>query len=324
MKKNKQYSNICFLEVSPEDYSVVKKTFPGAKIFKSALPAPEIIKQAAEIEVLCIFTHSKVSAEVLKYFPKLKLIVTRSVGYDHVNLRAVKERGIIVCNVPDYGSHVISEFVFALLLSGLRHIGAGDTRVETAKAFSFQGLRGIALKGKTLGIIGTGKIGINVARIASLGFLMKVLAYDPHPNPDLAEANHFKYVRLNTLLKNSDIISLHCPLLESTKYLINRQSIALMKSGVIIVNTSRGALINSEDLTKAVIQKKIAYAFLDVLEHEDNLKVDRELIKLDNVIVTPHIAFYADDSLDKMYQLSFKTIKAYLRKQAIPGEVAGY
>lgn len=320
--KNK-FNNILFTEVLAEDKNLVTKKFPRSLIFNQALNGAKLIKAAKDKEIICISIRSHLDAKKILSLPKLKLIVTRSVGYDHIDLKIAKQQGIIVCNVPDYGSHVISEFVFALLLSGMRHIGKGDARVEKDYKFSFAGLRGGALKGKTMGIIGTGKIGANVARIASLGFLMKVIAYDAFPNKDLAEANHFKYTSLTTLFKQADIISLHCPLLPKTKHLINKKNLSLMKHGVIIVNTSRGGLIDSKALTKVVKAGKVSHAFLDVLEHEDSIKQDQELIKLPQVIVTPHIAFYADDSMNKMYTNAFEAINAFLNKKPLPAIVVG-
>ena len=315
--------NIFFLEVETEDKDLISKKFPQAKIIHKVLSEKEIIKQCHEAEILCTFIYSKISNKVIESLPRLKLIVTRSVGYDHIDLQAAKKRGIIVCNVPDYGSHVIAEHVFALLLSGLRHIEEGDNRTERYKKFIFSGLRGMALKGKTLGIVGTGKIGKNVARIASLGFLMNVIACDPYPDENAAMENHFKYVNFRKILKESDIISLHCPLLPTTKHLINKKNISMMKNGVVIVNTSRGDVIKTEDLVKAIKSKKIAYAFLDVLEHENNLKSNKELIDLPNVITTPHIAFYADDSMKKMYADSFSIIKSFLNKKEIKNQIKG-
>jgi D-lactate dehydrogenase len=316
--------NIYFLEVMEEDRSLIYKNFPEAVVINETLSENEIIKRCKDAEVLCVFIHSKISKKAIDSLKNLKLIITRSVGYDHIDLHTAREKRVTVCNVPDYGSHVISEFVFALLLSGLRHIGEGDERVEKKKDFSFTGLRGIALKGKTLGIIGTGKIGRNVARIASLGFLMNVLAYDAYPNKEMAEELHFKYENLENIWKHSDIISLHCPLLEETKHLINKKNISKMKDGVIIVNTSRGGVIDTKALVEAIKSKKVSYAFLDVLEHEENIITDKELINLPGVITTPHIAFYADDSMKKMYEETFATISEYILNGEVLNKIVGF
>ncbi len=316
-------SKIYFLDVSFEDKKIVMDYFPLAKIFENQLSEDEIIENCFDAEILSIFVHTKITKRIIESLPNLKLIVTRSVGYDHIDLNVAEKKGVVICNVPDYGSHVISEFVFALLLSGLRHIEAGDNRVEKEKDFSFAGLKGMALKGKTLGVVGTGKIGRNVTRIASLGFLMNVLAYDAYPNEELAEENHFSYVDLKDLWEKSDIITLHCPLLKNTNHIINKKSLSLMKKGVVIVNTSRGGLINTKDLIRFIKSGHVSHAFLDVLEHEDNIAIDRDLIKLPNVITTPHVAFYADDSIQKMYESAFKTIKDYINGEKLINRIIG-
>ena len=314
---------IYFLDVFNEDREMVLNRFPEAIVFNKKLEEEELIEKCKNAEILCIFARSKITANVINSLPDLKIIVTRSVGYDHIDLEAANKKNVIIANVPDYGSYFISEFVFALLLSGLRHIGEGDERVEK-KEFSPVGLRGLALKGKTLGVIGTGKIGQNVTRIASMGFLMNVLSYDLSPNQELAEENHFSYVDLDTIWKESDIITLHCPLLPSTKHLINEKSFSAMKDGVIIVNTSRGGIIKTKALVSALRSGKVSYAFLDVLEHEDNIAKDKELIEIPNVITTPHIAFYADDSMQKMYDSAFSSIDAYIKGEEIENKVVGF
>jgi D-lactate dehydrogenase len=319
MDKQKIY----FLDVSPEDKKIILNSFSSAQIFQDKLSEDEIIKNCLDAEILSIFVHTRISKKIIESLPNLKLIITRSVGYDHIDLITANKKNINVCNVPDYGSHVISEFVFALLLSGLRHIEAGDNRVEKEKDFSFTGLKGMALKGKTLGVVGTGKIGRNVTRIASLGFLMNVLAYDAYPNDELAEENHFSYVSLKEVWEKSDIITLHCPLLSETKHIINKKSLSMMKKGVVIVNTSRGGLINTKDLITSLKSGHVSYAFLDVLEHEDNIAIDRDLIKLPNVITTPHVAFYADDSIQKMYESVFETINNYLKGEKLNNKIIG-
>ncbi len=270
-------SKIYFLDVFDEDEDMVSNHFPEANIFTEALDEEEVIERCKEAEILCIFARTKITSNIIDSLPNLKMIMTRSVGYDHIDLEAANKKDVIVANVPDYGSHVISEFVFALLLSGLRRIGEGDERVEKEE-FSPVGLKGFALKGKKMGVVGTGKIGRNVTRIASMGFLMNVLAYDPYPNEEMAEENHFSYADLETIWEKSDIVTLHCPLLPDTKHLINEESLSSMKDGVIIVNTSRGGIIKTEALVSALKSGKVSYAFLDVLEHENNIAKDKELI----------------------------------------------
>ncbi len=316
-------NKIFFLEVFDEDKETVYNRFPEAQVFEK-LNEQEVIDKCHEAEILCVFAHSKITAEVIESLPNLKIVVTRSVGYDHIDLGAANRKGVVVANVPDYGSYVISEFVFALLLSGLRHIGDGNKRVGKNGDFSPIGLKGFALKGKTMGVIGTGKIGKNVARIASMGFLMNVIAYDKYPNQEAAEENHFLYVDLKTIWEKSDIITLHCPLLPSTEHMINEESLSEMKDGVVIVNTSRGKIIKTKAIVPALKSGKVSYAFLDVLEHENNIAKDKELIELPNVITTPHIAFYADDSMQKMYASAFESIDEYIKGETIKNKVVGF
>ncbi len=316
-------SNIVFLEVEKEDEIQIHSAFPNAKIDAGVLTEDEIIQKYGDVEILCPFIYTKITRKVIQNLPNLKLIVTRSVGYDHIDLKIAKERGIPVCNVPDYGSHVIAEHVFALLLSTIRCVKEGDEKVEKC-SFDFHGLRGVALKGKTLGLIGTGKIGKNVARIASLGFLMDVIAYDVQQDTDAARENHFTYVdKIEEVFEKSDIISLHVPFLPSTKHLINKETIGKMRDKVIIINTARGGVIQTSALVEALKSGKISYAALDVLEHEKNIMENEELIHLPNVVVTPHIAFYADDSMRKMYSESLLSIERFIENKELVHQVMG-
>ena len=188
--------------------------------------------------------------------------------------------------------------------------------------FDFHGLRGMALKCKKIGIIGTGKIGKNVARIASMGFLMEVLAFDKYPDNEAALSSHFRYVdSLETIWKECDIISLHVPAFPETLHMINKNSISQMKKGVVIVNTARGKLINTTDLIDGILSEKISYAALDVLEHEKNIEKNKKLLSLPQVIVTPHIAFYADDSMRKMYDEALMTIDRFEKGEKLPHKV---
>lgn len=305
---------IYFFETEKSEEKIVKDAFKDAVILKQ----PFTSKNAArfkDAEILCIMIDSKCTAESLKKCPNLKLIVTRTVGYDHIDLRYCARKGIKVCNVPDYGSHVIAEHVFALLLSSIRNVLKGETRTAHQK-FSWKGLKGVALKGKTLGVIGTGKIGLNVCRIGSLGFLMNVIAYDINKNNKKALEYHFKYVdSLDEIWKNADIISLHIPLFPETRHLINEKTIKKMKDGVVLINTARGGLIDTKALVKTIKAGKFSDVALDVIEHETNIKQDKALLKLPNVIITPHIAFYADDSIICMYKEAIKSINSYFKKE---------
>jgi D-lactate dehydrogenase len=302
-------SSIVFLEVDKDDEKLVQGRFPGAMLFSESLNGNELIDACKDAEVVSPFIYSKFPKEVLEKLPKLKLLSTRSVGYNHIDLEACQKRGIIVCNVPDYGSHVIAEHVFAMLLAQIRHIREADALVESGE-FDYHGLRGIALRGKTIGIIGTGKIGACTARIAH-GFGMRILAVDHCRKPWLEQSYGVKYASFEELLEDSDIVSLHVPATKETRHMINDVALHRMKPGVILVNTARGELIDTHALVAAIRGNKVRYALLDVMEHEKNFEENKTLIKFSNVITTPHIAFYADDSMHSMYEDCFETIERW-------------
>ena len=303
--------NITFLEVDSEDQLLVKKNFPSAQIIDHPLEGDALVDACKNAEVLSFFIYSKLTKEVIAKLPKLKLLCTRSVGYNHIDLEVCKEKGITVCNVPDYGSHVIAEHVFALLLSQLRHIQRADESVEKGE-FDYHGLRGMSLRGKTIGILGTGKIGRKVAEIA-YGFGMRILAFDRCRTKELEENCGVQYVPLDQIFEESDIISLHLVSNEQTFHIINDVALHRMKKGIILVNTARGELIDTQALISALKGGKIGYALLDVLEHEKNFEENKELIGFKNVITTPHIGFYADDSMLNMYTDCFESIAQWQR-----------
>jgi len=298
-----------FLEVDPEDTARVRKEFPKADVIRGPLNGDALIRRCRDAEIVSCFIYSQFTRDVLKALPKLKLLCTRSVGFNHIHIETCREQGITVCHVPDYGSYVIAEHVFALLLSTLRHIPEADDRVE-AGVFDYHGLRGMTLHEKTLGIVGTGRIGVSVARIAH-GFGMRILAVDRCRTLELVEELGVHYVSLDELLQRSDIITLHVPALPETEHMLNRKAFAKMKDGVVIVNTARGELIDSSALLSALKSEKVAYALLDVLEHEKNFGENKALIRHPRAITTPHIAFYAEDSVRNMFEDCFTSIRQW-------------
>lgn len=297
--------HIVFVDVDPEDQALVQSRFPGAQIHPH-LSEQDLQNVLSGAEVLSVFIQTPVQASLLHACPSLRLVCTRSVGFDHIDLETCKARGITVCNVPDYGSHVIAEHVFALLLSHVRHIEEGSARVEGGE-FDYHGLRGMALRGKTIGIVGTGKIGRRVAQIAH-GFGMRIIASDVCRNTDLEDLLGVKYVALHDLLTEADVITLHAPDLPETHHMINATSLKDVKQGAILVNTARGGLIDSQALLAALNAGKLRAALLDVLEHEQNFAENKELVTHPKVVTTPHIAFYADDSMRNMYLDCFDSI----------------
>lgn len=304
-------SSIVFFDVDPQDEARVRAVFPQAVFHPAGLTGDALVAAAKDAEVISTFITTSFPKETLERLPKLKLLCTRSVGFDHLDLAFCRERGITVCNVPDYGSHVIAEHVFALLLSTLRHIVIGNERVRGG-VFDYRGLRGMALRDKVLGVVGTGKIGRRVVEIAH-GFGMRILATDVYEHPDLVEKYGVRYVSREELFAHSDIITLHAPALPETRHMINPASLASMKDGAILVNTARGSLIDSHALLEALRSGKVAYALLDVLEHESSVAADKELVQHPHVVTTPHIAFYADDSIRTMYADCFESVAQWMR-----------
>ena len=275
--------------------------------------ADEIVAAAAEADVLCMRDQfGKVTREVLDGLPNLKLIVTRSAGYDHIDLAEVARRGIPVCNVPDYGAHMIAELAFGLLLAVARNIVRGHERYRDERRFSDEGLKGIELCGRTLGVIGTGRIGLHSIRIAN-GFGMKVIAHDVVENPSAAELG-FTYVPLQSVLADSDAVTLHVRLNESTHHLIDAKRLAQMKPGSILVNTSRGAVVDTPALIDALHSGHLAGAGLDVLE--DERETYHNFAGL-NVVVTPHLGWYTDGAVDRIQAITLENIAAFMRGEPI-------
>lgn len=300
---------IVFLQVDSEDRDRTAEHFPDANIIEGV--PKDIIDACKDAEIVSSFIGIDWNAQVLSNLPKLKLLCTRSVGFNHIDLEYCAAHNITVCHVPDYGSHVIAEHVFALLLSTLRHIPEADRKVESGD-FDYHGLRGVSLRGKTLGIVGTGKIGRKAAQIAA-GFGMRIFATDRCRTIELEDLLQVKYVELDQLLAESDIITLHLPAVEETHHMIDADAFSKMKDGVCLVNTARGELIDSDALLDALHSGKVRYALLDVLEHEHNFEENRELIHHPSVVSTPHIAFYAEESMSNMYEDAFVSIDEYLR-----------
>jgi len=250
----------------------------------------------------------------------VKAVVLRCAGFNNVDIKACRGK-LRVFRVPAYSPHAVAEHAMALLLTVNRHTHKAHNRTREFN-FSLQGLTGLDLYGKTVGVIGTGKIGSVFADICK-GFGMNILAYDKFPNPDLG----LQYVSLEELFARSDIISLHCPLTEETNHLINADSIAGMKEGVVIVNTSRGALVNTEDLIRGLKSGKVGAACLDVYEEEGDLFYEDfsgdivqddklvRLIAMPNVIVTSHQAFLTREALDNIASTTVNNLVKYFSGQ---------
>jgi len=267
----------------------------------------DTVTLAAGFDAVCVFVNDTVDAAVVDELYRLgvKAIVLRCAGFNNVDIKACEGK-LRVFRVPAYSPHAVAEHAMALLLTINRRTHKAYIRTRDFN-FSLQGLAGFDLYGKTVGIIGTGKIGRVFADICK-GFGMKILAYDKFPNPDAG----LTYVDLPELFAQADIISLHCPLTEETRHLINDKTIAMMKKGVTIVNTSRGALVDTEALINGIKEKKVGAACLDVYEEEGDffyedfsghIVQDDKLVRLiamPNVIVTSHQAFLTNEALDNI------------------------
>ena len=285
------------------------------------------------VDVVCIFVNDTANAEVIRLMATngVKLLALRCAGYNNVDLKAAAECGIAVVRVPAYSPYAVAEYTVALMLSLNRKIHRAAWRTREGN-FSLHGLLGFDMHGKTAGIIGTGKIAKKLISILR-GFGMNILAYDLYPDYNFARENQVVYTTLDELYHSSDIISLHCPLTEQTKYLINDYSISKMKDGVMIINTGRGQLIHTNALIEGLKNKKIGSAGLDVYEEEsqyfyedrsDKIIDDDTLARLlsfNNVIVTSHQAYFTQEALSNIATTTLQNVKDFTLGKALENEV---
>ena len=284
----------------------------------------------ADAEIISAFIYSDLSDAVLAKMPRLKLVATRSTGTDHIDMAYCLAHGVAVANVPTYGENTVAEHVFALLLALSHRLPEAIERARSGR-FSPEGLEGVDLAGKTLGVVGTGNIGRHVIRIAK-GFAMEVMACDIRPNPDLAQAMGFRYASLDAVLAASDVVSLHVPAEKGAPPLLSANAFGRMKDGVIVINTARGSLIDSHALIMALQSGKVGGAGLDVLPDEPlireeaelicsinagqwdlrNLVADHVLLHLPNVIVTPHSAFNTREAVGRIAATTLRNIEAFI------------
>lgn len=298
-------------------------------------PETEVSFQESNAEIISVFTGSRLTKETLEKFSNLKLILTRSVGYSHIDIEYCKLNNIIVANTPHYGDYTVAEFSFGILLNLARRICYGINELKQGDMYPVT--FGMELYGKTIGIIGTGSIGSKSVKIAK-GFSMNVLCYDINEDLELEEEFGIKYVDIDTICKLSDVIMLHAPLTTTSYHLIDKNRISLMKDSAVIVNTARGELIDTEALYEALIDKKIKGAALDVLEFEEtisnkrpggnlNLKnlrislINNKLLNLDNVIVTPHIGYDTKEAVNRILDMTIQNLTEYEQAEPIKNNV---
>lgn len=285
-------------------------------------------KLAEGYEVVCVFVNDDVNSAVIDRLAEMgvKLIALRCAGYNNVAIEHAYGR-IHVVRVPAYSPYAVAEHAMALLLTSIRRIHKAYIRTKDFN-FSLNGLTGFDLHGKTVGVVGTGKIGrifIDICR----GFGMQIIAYDKFPAPD----SGIEYVELEELWKRADIISFHCPLTDENRHMVNAESIAQMKKGVVLLNTSRGALIDSEALLEGIKQRKIGAACLDVYEEESNVffhdysnhivndDVLARLISMPNVIVTSHQAFLTNEALGNIADTTLGNIRDFFERDTCTNEI---
>lgn len=327
-------AKIAFFELEKWEEGIVRKKLGKHKLqfFDSPLSS-DAISEIRDAEAIVTFIYSNITESILSKLPKLKFIATMSTGFDHIDVKACKVRGIKVSNVPYYGENTVAEHTFALILALSRHIVKSVERTRRGN-FSLDGLRGFDLKDKTIGVIGTGHIGMHVLRMAK-GFEMKMLAYDIRKDAKAAKRLGFKYVSLDALLKNSDIVTLHCPYNEFTRHMINSSNISKMKKGSYLINTARGGLVETDALFKAITTGRLAGAGIDVLEEEAAIKEEKQLLSRhfsanlmtalenhilldqENVIITPHNAFNSEEALNRILAVTIENVEAYLRKKPV-------
>ena len=299
--------------------AAAKDTDLEIKYFETRLNE-DTVSLAAGFDAVCVFVNDNVNAAVVEklYHYGVKIIALRCAGFNNVDIHACQGK-LRIFRVPAYSPHAVAEHAMALLLTINRRTHKAYIRTRDFN-FSLQGFVGFDLHGKTVGIIGTGKIGRVFADIC-MGFGMNILAYDKFPN----EASGLHYTSLDEIFEKSDVISLHCPLTDETKHLINAGSIAKMKKGVTIINTSRGALIDTEDLIEGIKSKRIGAACLDVYEEEGDFFYEDcsghvmqddtlvRLIAMPNVIVSSHQAFLTKEALDNIAATTVSNVLNYFR-----------
>lgn len=333
---------IAFFEATDKDIAYLGEKLSQHEVtfFKEPLDAKNA-SEAASSDIISVFIYSAVTSVVLEKMPQVRAIMTRSTGFDHIDLIACNKRGISVSNVPYYGENTVAEHTFALILALSRNVHKSYARGLKGD-FSIDGLIGFDLKDKTLGVIGTGHIGLHVIRIAK-GFGMHVLAFDTQKNTFLSEVLHFTYASLDDILAKADIVTLHVPYNEHTHHLINEENVGKMKKGALLINTARGGIVENKALVKALDQGILSGAGLDVLEGEELIKEEnqclhidcqtdtkhheegKDLLSRDNVVFTPHIGFYSTEALERILDTTIENIEQFVsgkKKNQIPGNLA--
>lgn len=298
-------------------------------------PPPEI----SDADAIAVFVHETINEETLAKFPRLKLVLTRSTGYDHIDLDACRQRGVAAYNVPDYGSTTVAEYTIGLMLALLR---AFRPMIEQSVhgIFSRQRLRGFDLAGKRVGVVGTGRIGKEVIKRLT-GFAVEVLAYDKYPDPKFAKAiPRMQYTDLETLYRSSNVLTFHVPLTAETQHIFNRDSLRLLQWKTFLVNTSRGPVVETEAIIDGLREGRLAGVALDTFESEEVMMEEQfyrseqlsqaelrralatyHLLRSDRVILSPHNAYNSEEALRRIFDSTVANIEAFLEKRPVPSRL---
>lgn len=321
---------IAFFEVEGWEKTYLEQKLAGNELqFFSTPLREEHVSELQNTEVISTFIDSNITKELLDRLPKLRLITTRSTGYDHIDVVCTKYKNIVTCNVPHYGTHTVAEHTFALILALSRKLFESVERTKRGE-FDHSELTGFDLFGKTIGIVGLGDIGESVLKIAK-GFGMNVVAYAHHPDEEKARKFGITYLSLKELFAVSDIITLHLPYMKETRHMVNRAAIKKFKKGSILINTARGGLIQTEAILYGLEKGILKGVGLDVLEDEEIIKEERQLLtkgfhktsnfktlyfdhilmSKDNVFITPHNAFNSKEALHMILDVTVDNIMEF-------------
>ena len=328
---------VVFFETAPWERRYLTRALKATRLSAKFVTEPltdRTLAKARGAAAVSVFIYSRLTRGLIRRLRGVRLIATRSTGFDHIDLRAARVHRIAVANVPAYGENTVAEHTFALILSLSRNIHKAFVRTVKGD-FSLEGLQGFDLKGKTIGVVGAGRIGMHVIKMAK-GFGMDVLAYDLHKDPFLSDVLGFHYTSLSELLRKSDIVSMHLPYSAATHHLMNRETFRLMKRGALLINTARGALVDTNALVWALDRKILGGAALDVLEGEELVKEERQLLERDftkerlitalknhillhreDVVITPHIAFDSREALQRILETTVINLVGFFTKNPV-------
>jgi len=325
---------IAFFEIEPWEKAYLEKKLSGHEVLFFEEPlTKENVAQIKDVEAISVFLASLITKELIDHLPNLRLITTRSTGYDHIDVACRKYKDVVICNVPHYGTHTVAEHTFALILGLSRKLFLSIERTKHGE-FDHNELTGFDLYDKTIGIVGMGDIGTSVIRIAK-GFGMHVVAFSRHPDEKLARKLGITFLSLAELLAASDIVTLHLPYTKETHHIINRKNIKKFKKGSLLINTARGPLIATDAIVYGLEKGILAGVGLDVLEQENMIQEERQiltkhfiknsnfktlyldhvLMNQENVIITPHNAFNSTEALQMILDVTVANILEFIEQK---------